>query len=224
MHAVAPSIVTRKGRRWQDLLCTFGGAGATNYGQLNIPLPIQSGGAISADATTADPLARVYQPEALDAPVLTARDGPIGSINPFDSAVRSPLYSPSEILRSTNPIIKAGAYALGDINLNKMRTNTRPGGTTGKFEMPSLKEDLYYLAGQTGPVGRAVQGAVQKPILRFDQGSPMPVRGKIQKKEGGRLQEATKPLGIFPQFIDEKALEKRRKDAKAKKKREAAKK
>jgi cytoskeletal protein RodZ len=53
------------------------------------PLAAQTGtgGAINADATTADPLARVYQPEALDAPVLTARDGPIGSINPRDVGV-----------------------------------------------------------------------------------------------------------------------------------------
>ena len=42
-----------------------------------------------ADATgvTADPLDRMYQPQALDAPVLTPRDGPIAAINPRDAGV-----------------------------------------------------------------------------------------------------------------------------------------
>lgn len=40
-----------------------------------------------AAGATLDPLARLYEPEALDAPVLTARDGPIGTINPRDVGV-----------------------------------------------------------------------------------------------------------------------------------------
>lgn len=42
---------------------------------------------LAANGATADPLDRLYQPEALDAPVLTARDGPIGTINPRDVGV-----------------------------------------------------------------------------------------------------------------------------------------
>lgn len=151
---------------------------------------------------------------------------PLGGINPFESSTRSPVYSPSEALRSLNPVIKAGAFALGDINLNKMRTNTRPGGTTGKFSMPSLKEDLYYLANQTGPIGRGIIGGIQDPVLRYDQGSVRKVRGREAQLDGGRLQAAYAPLNLpfLPQFLDEKALEKRKKDALAKKRREKAKK
>lgn len=44
-----PSIRVSGGRRWQDLLCTFSGAG-TNLAQLNAPMPIQSGGSITVAA------------------------------------------------------------------------------------------------------------------------------------------------------------------------------
>ncbi len=45
-------------------------------------------GAQVADATSgSDQLDRLYQPEALEAPVLTARDGPIGTINPRAAGV-----------------------------------------------------------------------------------------------------------------------------------------
>ncbi len=37
---------------------------------------------LAANGGTADPLDRLYQPQALDVPVLTARDGPISAINP----------------------------------------------------------------------------------------------------------------------------------------------
>ncbi|EKD60340.1 MAG: hypothetical protein ACD_54C00803G0003, partial [uncultured bacterium] len=42
---------------------------------------------LAANGATADALDRLYQPEALDAPVLTARDGPIGTINPREVGV-----------------------------------------------------------------------------------------------------------------------------------------
>lgn len=42
---------------------------------------------LAANGATSDALDRLYQPEALDAPVLTARDGPIGTINPRDVGV-----------------------------------------------------------------------------------------------------------------------------------------
>jgi Helix-turn-helix domain/Domain of unknown function (DUF4115) len=38
-----------------------------------------------ASGVTADPLDRLYRPEALDVPVLTSRDGPIAAINPRDA-------------------------------------------------------------------------------------------------------------------------------------------
>jgi cytoskeletal protein RodZ len=37
---------------------------------------------VAAGGTTPDPLDRLYQPQALDVPVLTARDGPIAAIDP----------------------------------------------------------------------------------------------------------------------------------------------
>ena len=37
---------------------------------------------LAANGVTADPLDRLYEPAALDVPVLTARDGPIAAINP----------------------------------------------------------------------------------------------------------------------------------------------
>ena len=37
---------------------------------------------LAANGVTADPLDRLYEPQALDVPVLTARDGPIAAINP----------------------------------------------------------------------------------------------------------------------------------------------
>ena len=37
---------------------------------------------LAANGVTADPLDRLYEPQALDVPVMTARDGPIAAINP----------------------------------------------------------------------------------------------------------------------------------------------
>ena len=42
----------------------------------------QAAQTLADNGGTADPLDRLYQPEALDVPVLTARDGPIAAINP----------------------------------------------------------------------------------------------------------------------------------------------
>ena len=39
---------------------------------------------LAANGVTADPLDRLYEPQALNVPVLTARDGPIAAINPRD--------------------------------------------------------------------------------------------------------------------------------------------
>ena len=41
---------------------------------------------LAANGVTADPLDRLYEPQALDVPVLTARDGPIAAINPRTAA------------------------------------------------------------------------------------------------------------------------------------------
>lgn len=42
---------------------------------------------LAANGGVADPLDRLYQPQALDVPVLTARDGPIAAINPRSAGV-----------------------------------------------------------------------------------------------------------------------------------------
>ena len=42
-----PSIITRGGKRWQALDCTFGAAQAGSYGAILIPIPIHSGGSIT---------------------------------------------------------------------------------------------------------------------------------------------------------------------------------
>ena len=41
---------------------------------------------LAANGTQADPLDRLYQPQALEVPVMTPRDGPIASINPRQNA------------------------------------------------------------------------------------------------------------------------------------------
>jgi len=55
----------------------------------NVTVQAKPADAQVADASgvTADPLDRLYQPQALDAPVLTPRDGPIAAINPRDAGV-----------------------------------------------------------------------------------------------------------------------------------------
>lgn len=45
-----PSILTRAGRRWQVVRSTFGAANSGNYAQINVPIPIQSGGSITVTA------------------------------------------------------------------------------------------------------------------------------------------------------------------------------
>lgn len=48
--------------------------------------PEQTQQLAAADGATADPLDRLYRPEALDVPLLEARDGLIGTINPRQGA------------------------------------------------------------------------------------------------------------------------------------------
>lgn len=45
-----PSILTRGGKRWQVVQSTFGAANSGNYAQINVPIPIQSGGSITVTA------------------------------------------------------------------------------------------------------------------------------------------------------------------------------
>lgn len=45
-----PSIITRGGKRWQTVMCTFGAAQAGSYGAIYLPIPIHSGGTITVAA------------------------------------------------------------------------------------------------------------------------------------------------------------------------------
>jgi len=138
---------------------------------------------------------------------------PIGNINPFDSALRSPFTSPQAALGALNPVIKAGAYALADVNLQKGRMNTRPKGTgnldaSGRQVLgpASLGEDLYYLS-QQAPLTRLGFALAKPAHARYDTGAEIKRGRKPVKTEGGKTQQITRNLGLpLPIFIDEQRM------------------
>jgi len=60
---------------------------------------------LAANGVTADPLDRLYEPAALDVPVLTARDGPIAAINPRVTG----LVADAAPIDATDPVMPAAA-------------------------------------------------------------------------------------------------------------------
>ncbi len=154
---------------------------------------------------------------------------PIGGMDPFRSTVTSPALSPVDAVKSVNPIIKAGAYGLLDVNLGRLRQNTRPAGTgpmtaSGgrKLGPASLKEDLYFLS-QQSPISRALFAAGSDNVARYDQGSPMTSKKKVIKQDGPKIQSVLKPFGLpIPTFVDADKQAKNKK-AQEEKKRKAKK-
>lgn len=118
-------------------------------------------------------------------------------MNPFESGLESPFYSPEGILGATTPALQwPAALVLGRDMKHGLRDFTRPpgDGNLDEYGRPTntpLKDSWgeagRYMAQQL-PQGRLVLTGVEKPVLRYDTGDPMIV--------GGNEIESGRPSGL----------------------------
>ncbi len=132
----------------------------------------------SSDSVSSD---RLYRPEALDVPVMTARDGPIAAINPN--------ITPSQIDSAANPIDQAVATAVADGASVQVVADAAPGvevlavrpswvrvssadGTVlfekildagERYTVPALQQAPLLRSGNSGSVYFAVNGKTYGP-------------------------------------------------------------
>ncbi|MDB5661403.1 MAG: hypothetical protein JWS10_4018 [Cypionkella sp.] len=138
-----------------------------------------------ADATDAsggsDQLDRLYQPEALDAPVLTARDGPIGTINPRvagvltadAAAVEAPLDPMQQAIDDTVQVVadaKPGVEVLA-VRPSWVRVSAADGTVLfekildagERYAVPPLQQAALLRSGNSGSIYFVVNGKTYGP-------------------------------------------------------------
>jgi hypothetical protein len=134
----------------------------------------------------------------------------VRSLNPYGDIATSPFSSPKEFARGTNPMLKLAAFIAGG-NLGKWRDVTRPPGTTRRSEYGGEEWTasdagavLYWLSQQTAPT-RAAHAALADPVVRYDTGDPMRLKGAEIPMEGGRREAVIRNTGIpfVPTTFDE---------------------
>lgn len=156
-------------------------AAATRVGDMAEPQEVGLSSGLSGD--TSDPVVRaaqgfdrIYRPQALDAPVLVARDGPISAIDPtpspsvIEAAARIPdpaeTAAPVQVVETAPPAVEVLAVrpawvritaADGTILLEK----TLDAGE--RFEVPQTEAPALLRAGNSGSVFFAVNGKTYGP-------------------------------------------------------------
>lgn len=130
-----------------------------------------------ANGGTADPLDRLYQPEALDVPVLTARDGPIAAINPRSAGGAAP--ATSTLVASETPAdatVQVVADAKPGVEVLAVRPSwVRISATDGtvlfekildageRYAVPPLQEAAELRSGNSGSIYFVVNGQTFGP-------------------------------------------------------------
>lgn len=143
-----------------------------------------------------------------------------GGLNPFGQVDDSPLLSPTRAVQGLTPAITWPTAIFLGIDLSRGGSRiTRPPGTSrldayGRETNTPLwrnpTEAFRYLANQF-PQGRAVYGAVEEPVLRYGQGSPVLVEGQKVPQGGGRWAAAGRLFGVpWPERVDAQAIRDRR--------------
>lgn len=130
----------------------------------------------AAEAAEANPdaLARLYQPEALDLPVLTARDGPIAAIKPQIAAATEPVAEtplpaeeqPVQVVAEARPGVEILA-----VRPSWVRVSAEDGTVLfekildagERYEVPTLEAAAKLRAGNSGSVYFVVNGQTYGP-------------------------------------------------------------
>jgi Domain of unknown function (DUF4115)/Helix-turn-helix domain len=125
----------------------------------------------------ADPLDRLYRPEALDVPVMTSRDGPIAAIDPRGTTGAAPVGS-AEVLADAAPVdpVQVVAANVPPVELLAVRPSwVRVSSADGtvlfekilesgeRYVVPQLEEPATLRTGNSGSVYFAVNGATYGP-------------------------------------------------------------
>jgi cytoskeletal protein RodZ len=132
---------------------------------------------LAANGATADPLERLYQPEALDAPVMTPRDGPIAAINPRDTgAMGADATSVAMAEAAAEDTVQVVADAKPGVEVLAVRPSwVRVSAADGtvlfekildageRYAVPPLEQAAVLRAGNSGSVYFVVNGATYGP-------------------------------------------------------------
>jgi cytoskeletal protein RodZ len=124
----------------------------------------------------ADPLDRLYRPEALDVPVMESRDGPIAAINPRASglpAANQTAAAPTDVAETPVQVLAANAPAveLLAVRPSWVRVNSADGTVLfekildagERYVVPQLEEPATLRTGNSGSVYFAVNGQTYGP-------------------------------------------------------------
>lgn len=127
-----------------------------------------------AEAANSDALARLYQPEALDVPVLTARDGPIAAIKPQIAEAAAPVAEaplpaeeqPVQVVAEARPGVEILA-----VRPSWVRVSTADGTVLfekildagERYEVPTLEAAAMLRSGNSGSVYFVVNGQTYGP-------------------------------------------------------------
>ena len=134
---------------------------------------------LAANGVTADPLDRLYEPQALDVPVLTARDGPIAAINPRVSglvAEATPLITADVVVPDTGGSVQVVAAAKPGVEVLAVRPSwVRISAADGtvlfekildageRYAVPPLQEAAQLRSGNSGSIYFVVNGQTFGP-------------------------------------------------------------
>ena len=134
---------------------------------------------LAANGVTADPLDRLYEPQALDVPVLTARDGPIAAINPRVSGLVSeatPLITADVVVPDTGGSVQVVAAAKPGVEVLAVRPSwVRISAADGtvlfekildageRYAVPPLQEAAQLRSGNSGSIYFVVNGQTFGP-------------------------------------------------------------
>ena len=135
---------------------------------------------LAENAATADPLDRLYQPEALNVPVLTARDGPIAAINPREVGVvvadAVPLDQTGALAAAIDDTVQVVALAKPGVEVLAVRPSwVRVSAADGtvlfekildageRYAVPPLEEAASLRSGNSGSIYFVVNGQTYGP-------------------------------------------------------------
>lgn len=134
--------------------------------------------AATTSEPSVDPLDRLYRPEALAAPVLTARDGPISAINP--RAIGEVTLASNDGAATTQDAIEAAVQVVADVKPGVEVLAVRPSwvrvsaadGTVlfekilnagERYDVPPLQEAALLRSGNSGSIYFIVNGQTYGP-------------------------------------------------------------
>ena len=131
---------------------------------------------LAANGGTADPLDRLYQPQALDVPVLTARDGPIAAINPRNAGVMPTTVAQAEATLPETNVVQVVADAKPGVEVLAVRPSwVRISAADGtvlfekildageRYAVPPLQEAAELRSGNSGSIYFVVNGQTFGP-------------------------------------------------------------